>query len=149
MQKKLSNNTFRILIVCLLILFLASIRAFENQLFYDPFLDYFKKDFLNNAFPEFNFLKLFLNLFFRYFLNSIISLAIIYLAFTDADIVKFSILIYLFFFVFLAISLILVLIYYPNSKMIIFYIRRFIIQPIFLMLFLPGFYFQKNEFKSK
>jgi exosortase F-associated protein len=31
-----------------------------------------------------------------------------------------------------------------QSKMILFYIRRFIIQPIFLLLFIPAFYYQKK-----
>jgi exosortase F-associated protein len=29
--------------------------------------------------------------------------------------------------------------------MILFYIRRFLIQPIFLLLFLPAFYYQKQN----
>ncbi|MBC7641335.1 MAG: exosortase F system-associated protein [Flavobacterium sp.] len=144
MLKNLKNNTFRILIFSLLVFVLACIRALENQLFYDPFLDYFKKDFLNFDLPEFNFIKLFLNLFLRYFLNSITSLLIIYLAFKDLDIIKFSTLLYVFFFFLLTISLFIVVVYFPENKMILFYIRRFIIQPIFLMLFLPGFYFQRK-----
>lgn len=144
MLKNIKNNLFRILIFSLLVLMLACIRAFENQLFYDPFLDYFKKDFLNFDYPEFNISKLFLNLFLRYFLNTIISLSIIFIAFKDLDIIKFSFLIYLFFFFLLTISLFIVLVYFPENKMILFYIRRFIIQPVFLMLFLPGFYFQKK-----
>jgi exosortase F-associated protein len=35
-----------------------------------------------------------------------------------------------------------------DDKMLVFYIRRFIIQPIFLLLFVPAFYFQQLASKK-
>ncbi len=146
MLKNLFKNKFRILLILVLILSLACIRTFENNLFYDPFLDYFKSNYQNKRLPEIDNFNLFLGLFFRYFLNSIISISIIYLVFKDLEIVKFTSVLYFILFFILAISFYLTLIYFDsNNKMTLFYIRRFLIQPIFLMLFLPGFYFQKTQ----
>ena len=145
MLKKMLQNKFRIIVGLVLILLLILIRAFENQLFYDPFLSYFKSEYTNIAFPKINTIKLFLSLGFRYYLNSIISLGLLYLIFNEFKLVKFSTFLYVllgsivmisFFFVLLKLG--------ESSKMTLFYIRRFIIQPIFLMLFIPAFYYQKK-----
>lgn len=145
MLKNLFKNKFRILLILILILALIYIRAFENELFYDPFLDYFKSNYQNKKLPEIDYLNLFLGLFFRYFLNSIVSISIIYLVFKDLGMIKFSALIYFIFFIILILAFYLMLIYFGNNKMTLFYIRRFLIQPIFLLLFLPGFYFLKSQ----
>ena len=77
MLKKLLNNKIKFFVLFLLVLVLASIRIFEKSLFYDPFLDYFKADFTNLPLPIADKLNLSLSLFFRYFLNAIISVAFI------------------------------------------------------------------------
>ena len=145
MLKKLLNNKLNIGIGAFLIAILIAIRAFEDTLFYDPFLNYYKDNYSNLPFPVINPIKLFLSLGFRYYLNSIISLAFLYILFNDSKIVKFSIFLYIlfgsvlmisFFFVFLKLG--------EDSKMSLFYIRRFIIQPIFLILFIPAFYYQEK-----
>ena len=145
MLKKLLENKLRILLILMLVLALAAIRAFENQLFYDPFLEYFKSNYQAKRLPEIDYFNLFLSYFFRYFLNSIVSSAIIYLAFKDLEIVKFSSLLYIFLFVILIISFYVCLNVFENNKMTLFYIRRFLIQPLFLLLFLPGFYLQRKS----
>jgi exosortase/archaeosortase family protein len=43
--KILLTNKIRFCVALLLILLLVSVRAYENSLFYDPFLSYFKGDF--------------------------------------------------------------------------------------------------------
>lgn len=148
MLQKLFDNKIKIFQLVFLIGFFALIRAFENQLFYDPFLNYFKVENAAN-YPEFEAAKLNISLFFRYFLNSIISLAILYIIFKDILLVKFSAYLFFIFFVILLISFLIILNYFDESqKMILFYIRRFIIQPIFILLFIPGFYFQKQSDKK-
>lgn len=145
MLKKMLQNKFRIIVGLFFILLLIFIRAFENQLFYDPFLSYFKSEYTNVAFPKINTIKLFLSLGFRYYLNSIISLGILYLLFNEFKLVKFSTFLYVLFGSILMISFFFVLLKLgESSKMTLFYIRRFIIQPIFLMLFIPAFYYQKK-----
>ncbi len=144
MLQNLLNNKFKVLQVSLLVILLALIRGFENELFYDPFLNYYKSE-NNNGYPMYDSLELFGNIFFRYFLNTIISLAILFLIFSEMAIVKFSALLYIGFFVVLTLLFYLYLNFFDEShKMILFYIRRFLIQPIFLLLFIPGYYYQKK-----
>ena len=146
MLQKLLNHKIRIALAMLFILLLVIIRAYEDSLFYDPFLNYFKSDYYNLPLPEIENIQLFLGLFFRYFLNTTLSLAIIYVLFKDIDAVKFASILYLLFFIILVIAFFFVLFYNgETNKMGLFYTRRFLIQPIFLLLFLPAFYYQKQK----
>ena len=146
MLKKLFNYKFRILFLLVLVFFLATIRIFEKSLFYDPLLNYFKSDYTNLPLPLLNNINLFFGLFFRYILNTVVSIAIIYVAFKDFGLVKFASILYLIFFVILIGIFFLILSFYgEESKMTLFYIRRFLIQPLLLLLFIPGFYIQKQS----
>lgn len=132
--------------VAVFVLLLALIRLFEKQLFYDPFLDFFKGEFQNAQLPEYDSLLLFFGLVFRYLLNSVLSVAVIYVVFNDVPLTKFTTVLYLLFFVVL-IMLFFGLLKFSNQPdyMLLFYIRRFLIQPLFLVLFLPAFYYQKKN----
>jgi exosortase F-associated protein len=146
MLKILLNNKIRVFGLFLLVLVLASIRIFEESLFYDPFLNYFKADFTNFPLPDVDKLKLFFSLSFRYLLNSIVSVVFIQIAFKDISFTKFAIVLYAFLFIILALIFYFTLAFYAEeNKMILFYIRRFLIQPIFLLLFIPGFFIQKKS----
>ena len=90
MLKNLLNNKIRVFGLFLLVLVLASIRIFEESLFYDPFLNYFKADFTNFPLPDVEKLKLFVSLSFRYLLNSIVSIVFIQIAFKDLSFTKFA-----------------------------------------------------------
>lgn len=145
LHKLLKNKQSLGLSVVLICLFIG-IRAFENTLFYDPFLNYFKSEYASLPFPEITTLKLFLNLLFRYSLNSAVSIALLWVIFRDIDILKFSGLLYFVFGIILFVSFFLVLHFLGDeSKMMVFYIRRFIIQPIFILLFIPAFYYQNKN----
>jgi len=146
MLQKILNNKIHIIQLLFLILLLVLVRAFENQLFYDPFLNFFKQDFTAVPVPNINAFRLFLGLLFRYVLNSSVSLAIIYVLFAEIKMIKFAFVLYCFFFLFL-IVLLFFIIYFTNENHIwlLFYVRRFLIQPIFLMLFIAGFYYQKQK----
>ncbi|MBM6498520.1 MAG: exosortase F system-associated protein [Flavobacterium sp.] len=149
MLQQLLQNKKKVAQVSFLVLLLISIRAFENTLFYDPFLNYFKSEYANLPFPEISVVKLFLSLGFRFYLNSVISLFLLYVIFNDGKMVKFSILLYMILGSILMISFFFVLNFFgEESKMTLFYIRRFIIQPIFILLFIPAFYYQKQIRKS-
>lgn len=128
-----------------LVLLLIMIRAFENTLFYDPLLDYFKTENSHLALPQINIFKLFFSLGMRFYLNSVISLFLLYVIFKDTKIVKFTALLYMVLGSILMISFIFTLIFFgEENKMTLFYIRRFLIQPIFILLFIPAFYYQKQ-----
>ena len=138
------KNLNKIGLLFILISLLALLRAYEGFLFYDPFLNYFKIDYTNLDLPKVDYFQLFMGLFFRYFLNTIISLSILYVIFKDLEIIKFVTLLYVIFFIIITAIFFFVLNFYgEDNKMTLFYIRRFLIQPIFLMLFIPAFYYQK------
>ncbi|TDD93743.1 exosortase F system-associated membrane protein [Flavobacterium cellulosilyticum] len=145
MLQKILNHKIRSVFAFFIVLLLIMIRAYEDVLFYDPFLNFFKMDYHNLEIPEINKLKLFFGILYRYFLNSFLSLAIIYVLFKDIEGLKFAAFLYFIFFIVLIVVffLILFLLDEPN-KMVLFYIRRFLIQPILLLLFLPAFYYQKG-----
>ena len=145
MLKHLLNNKTKVFILGSLVLFLALIRIVEESLFYDPYLDYFKSDFINLTLPIVDKLKLFLNLLFRYSLNTIVSIAFIQIAFKDINFTKFVSALYVLLFIVLIIVFYFVLAFYAEeNKMTLFYIRRFLIQPLFLLLFIPGYLIQKR-----
>lgn len=144
MLQNLLNNKLKIVQIGLLVILLAAIRGFENELFYDPFLDFFKSE-NNTNYPIYNGFQLFGSLIFRYLLNSIISLTVLYIIFFEMAIVKFSAILYVAFFIILTFLFYIFLNYFDEShKMTLFYIRRFLIQPILLMLFIPAYYYQKK-----
>ncbi len=149
MLQYLIKNKLKLIIVLLLVLLLALVRIYENALFYDPFSYYFEGDYLNLTFPEYENLRLAFSLTSRYFLNAVISLAIIYVLFKDLALVKFSSVLYVIFFLIL-ISVFFALITFSGNEnnFIIFYVRRFLIQPIFVLLFIPAFYYQNRILKK-
>ena len=146
MLQILRNNKLKAVLIIVLITLLLLIRAFEAKLFYDPFLDYFLNGYLTLPFPEFDGLQLFFGMTFRYFLNTMISLGIINVIFKDKNILKFVSLLYLLFFVILLVAFFTILLFFDEkSNFILFYVRRFLIQPLFLLLFIPALLFQKKQ----
>ena len=145
MLEKIKNNSTSILLGLFLVGLLILIRTFEETIFYDPLLKYFKYESTTMKLPIINPIKLFVSMGFRYYLNSLISMGILYLIFKDTKIVKFSMLVYIIFGSILMIWFVFTLHFFGDeNKMTLFYIRRFIIQPIFLLLFIPAFYYQKK-----
>lgn len=136
----------RYIFIFILILLLVLIRQFENVLFYDPYLSFFKNDYLYIDSPRRETFKLVVFTTLRFLLNTSISLGILYFAFLDKSIVKFSALVYIVAYV----LLMLVYLYFViNPKQedyyLFFNIRRFLIQPIILLLLLPAFYYQRTR----
>ena len=143
MLANLWNHKVRIFTVMTFIIGLVMVRMFEDALFYDPFLNYYRLD-TNLPFPEYDSIKLFFDTLFRYVLNTALSLAIIYTIFKDIELTKFAGFLYLLSFIVLISAFFIVLqIYGQQFKLEIFYIRRFLIHPVLLLLFLPALYFQK------
>ncbi|WP_333599455.1 exosortase F system-associated membrane protein [Flavobacterium sp.] len=145
MLQQVLQNKEKVFWALFLIGLLVCIRLFENQLFYDPFLNYFKSEYAHLPFPRINIFKLFFSLGMRFYLNSVISLLLLYVIFKDKKMIKFSMLLYMILGSVLMISFIFVLNFFgEENKMTLFYIRRFLIQPIFILLFIPAFYYQKQ-----
>ncbi len=139
------NRWIRMGIIGVLIILLMVVRSFGDKLFYDPFIDYFKNDYLYNNVPGYGTLKLFFHIFLRYTTNALISLAIIYVAFLNRRLIKFSVKFYIIAFI------VLCVVYYGllragmnNGYLFTFYVRRFLIHPVFVLILLPAFYYQKK-----
>lgn len=138
------NTISKYILLFILFVLLILIRVFENELFYDPYLLFFQNDYLYIDSPRREVLKLTSFTTLRYALNSIISLGILYLVFKDKSIIRFSSLVYVVSFV----LLMLVYLYFvvnPRQEdyYLFFNIRRFLIQPIILLVLLPAFYYYK------
>ncbi len=140
------NSLPKIIVVGILAVLLILIRFFENELFYDPYLLFFQDDYLRMDYPNREVFKLTAFTILRYVMNTVISLGIIYVIFRDRSMVKFAGILYA---IALVILLILFLYFVLNPRqedyLMFFYIRRFLIQPIFLLLFLPAFYYFKKS----
>jgi len=140
------SNYKKYILLFALFLLLVLIRVFEDQLFYDPYLVFFKNDYLYIDNPRREVFKLSVFTTLRYVLNTIISLSIIYVFYKDRSMVKFSMAIYVIAYIIL---LLLFLFFVINPKQenyyIFFNIRRFLIQPIILLLLLPALYYFKQH----
>ena len=136
----------KIIAVGILAALLVLIRVFENELFYDPYLLFFQDDYLRMDNPTREVFKLTAFTTLRYVLNSVISLGIIYVIFRDKSMIKFAGILYVMAYLILLI-LFLYFVLNPRQEdyLIFFYIRRFLIQPLFLLLFLPAFYYFKKS----
>ncbi|MBD3892109.1 exosortase F system-associated membrane protein [Olleya marilimosa] len=135
---------YKYLLVAFLFILLALIRWFENELFYDPYLLFFHNDYLYMDSPRQEVFKLVINTSFRYLLNTILSLVILYVFFKEKSLIKFSSVIYLVSYILLIVCyLYFVLDPKQENYYIFFNLRRFLIQPIILLLLFPAFYYNK------
>ena len=141
------KKILRILGIVLLATLLVLIRAYENSLFYDPLLDFFKMDYKSMPLPEMDTFALQTGIALRFLLNTIISLAILWLVFFDKEIIKLATILYsiLFALLFMVFSFIIFSSEETGGHFVLFYVRRFLIQPLFLLILLPAFYFQKYK----
>ena len=144
MLNKLFQNKKKVFFLMVFAGLLLVIRAFEKQLFYDPFLFYFEHDYLMFPLPDFNAGKLFFGLLFRFTLNTLISLGILYFLFEEREMVVFASFLYVVLFVILITAFFSILYFFTSQEnFVLFYVRRFLIQPLFVVVFIPAFYFQK------
>ncbi|QXP79893.1 MULTISPECIES: exosortase F system-associated membrane protein [Winogradskyella] len=140
------SNFLKLLLVGILVLLLVLIRAFEDVLFYDPYLTFFENDYLYLDSPRREIAKLVLSTTFRFLLNTIISLGILFVIFRDASIIKFSVLIYTVAYVLFLIPFLYFVINPRQEDYYLFFnIRRFLIQPLGVILLLPAFYYYRQN----
>ncbi|QIE59378.1 exosortase F system-associated protein [Rasiella rasia] len=132
--------------VCLGFGLLVLIRVFEADLFYDPLLLFFKTDHTTAPLPDLNIASVMAHTLIRFLLNTAISLGILWVLFQKWEVVKFSAILYAIAGVVLGVVFLLLL---HNSEagahITLFYVRRFLIQPLFLFLLAPAFYVQHRQ----
>lgn len=135
----------KIAVMGFLFALLVCIRFFETELFYDPLIRFYKGNYLIQKPPVFEEWKLVWNTIFRYGLNTFISLLILWVAFRNKKVLKFAGWFYgVAFFILLITFAYLVFKMNPNNYFALFYVRRFLIQPLFILLLLPAFYYQQS-----
>ncbi|MFP9115877.1 exosortase F system-associated membrane protein [Flavobacterium sp. RHBU_3] len=143
MQKKLTLSPLNWAGIALLLVLIVCVRIFEQSLFYDPLLAFYKHT-GKTVLPPYHTGLLLLGYAFRYALNTILSLGILWLAFKDMEVIKVTAILYVVLLaVFLSGLYILLSLESPPLKGI-FYLRRFLMQPMLLLLFVPAFYYQKH-----
>ena len=137
------KKPYRIVLGVVSFVGLVWVRAFEDVLFYDPYLIFFQNDYLYIDSPRREIAKLVINTTFRYGLNTLFSLGLLYAAFNERGIVKFSAVFYTLAYAALLVAyLYFVLAPQQEDYYLFFNVRRFLIQPLFLILLLPAFYYQ-------
>lgn len=127
------------------VLGLIGIRGLEDRIFYDPFLYFFKSADQNAVFPAFVWGKLILSYLLRFSLNTFFSLLIIHFLFQSKEWTKQAfILILLVFVIVFPIYLYCIYDRFQFGYLFSFYVRRFVIQPLTVILIIPIFYYRKK-----
>ncbi|MEO9569776.1 MAG: exosortase F system-associated protein [Polaribacter sp.] len=138
------NKYIKFFLAFTLILLLFLVRGYASKLFYDPLMEYFKNDYLYKYIYNIDIWRLTVNMLYRYTLNSLISLGLIWVLFERKDYFKFSGFFFMLaFMILIVVFVILIRDDFESGYLLPFYIRRFIIHPIFLLVLLPAFYYQK------
>jgi exosortase F-associated protein len=136
------NKTISVVLIVISLLGLASVRWLENDLFYDPFIAYFKSNFQVQHLPDVDKGLYLISTLSRYVINLLFTVFIIWLLYKSKEFVKATLWVHLFsFIILLAVLFILITLGNEWVKMTLFYIRRFLIHPILLFILVPGFYF--------
>ena len=126
----------------LLLVMLVLVRVYEDVLFYDPYLIFFKNDYLFIDSPRREVAKLLFFTFLRYLINSLLSLGIIYCAFKDMQMLKFSVIVFAFGYMCFTIPFLYFVVNPRQEDYYLFFnVRRFLIQPIMFLLLLPALYY--------
>jgi exosortase F-associated protein len=124
---------------------LVGVRMIENNVFYDPFLNYFHEANKNISFPEFEWGKLIISHIFRFVLNLFFSCVIIYFLFKNKEwTLQGAVLITIIFAITFPIYLYCIYDRFEIGYLFSFYMRRFVIQPLILLLIVPLFYYRKK-----
>jgi exosortase F-associated protein len=132
-------------LVALGILGLIGIRVLEGNLFYDPFLDYFHEARKNIPFPSFEWRKLIAGHLFRFVLNLFFSCLVIHFWFKNRQwTIQGALLILIIFLITFPIYLYCIYDRFDIGYLLSFYMRRFVIQPLILLLIIPMFYYRRQ-----
>ncbi|KMQ63722.1 exosortase [Chryseobacterium sp. BLS98] len=124
---------------------LISVRMFEDKMFHDPFLGYFHEANKNIPFPGFVWGKLIAGHLFRFILNLGFSCLIIQCLFRNRQwTVQAALLITIIFAITFPIYLYCIYDRFDIGYLFSFYMRRFVIQPLALLLIVPMFYYRKQ-----
>ncbi len=143
------NRKERFFYIFLGFILLVVLRPIGETMLYDPLETYFENDYLKMPIPEMNLSFLGLSVSLKFFLNSIVSIGIIHVAFYTEEVTRFAAKIYWWAYVFLIVFFLILLIFEPsNSTRLLFYIRRFLMHPVLVLVLIPAFYYQELKLKK-
>ncbi|NIF05543.1 exosortase F system-associated protein [Chryseobacterium sp. Tr-659] len=138
-------KTLNWLLIIAGILGLVCVRVLEGTLFYDPFLDYFHEANKNITFPAFEWGRLVAGHLFRFILNLVFSCLIIYGLFKNKQwTLQGAIMMVIVFAISFPIYLYCISNKFEIGYLFSFYMRRFVIQPLIILLIVPMFYYRKQ-----
>jgi len=144
------NRRERLFYISLGFVLLVLLRPLGEYVLYDPLEAYFENDYLKLPLPEMNVALLGLSVSLKYFFNSIVSVGIIHVAFYNKENTKFALKIYCWAFLFLIVFFFLLIIWdQSNSVRLLFYIRRFLMHPLLVLILIPAFYYQELKLKRE
>ena len=140
------NKTYQKHIIAGISFFLLiAIRFYEKQFFDDGLIVFFQHDYLKNDLPPISIVKSFVIDSVRYWLNTILSITILYLYFKQAGLLKFLFFVYAVAYV---LDILLLFVAFQNYQageyILLFYTRRFMIQPFLLFLLIPALWYQSS-----
>jgi len=134
--------------IFILIVLLISIRFFEKNLFDDGLIQFFTHDYLTQDLPITSSLQTIIIDGVRFWINSILSIMIMFLVFKQKHLLTFLLSFYGLVFLIIIIALHFAIANYtPGHYLSLFYIRRFLIQPLLLFILVPALLFQKKVAK--
>lgn len=130
----------------LLLLLIVAVRYFETVAFPEPLHDYFHGGFQAVPIPSGSYVIILAVTALRYLVNTILSIGIIWFVFKKAAFVKAALWVYLFAFLLLFSAMAFCLINGSDDlKMVLFYVRRFLIHPLLLFILIAGFYYLRDK----
>lgn len=131
--------------VVLLCLFgILLVRAFEQQWFYDPFTTFFKSEYLGRPLPDYDAWRLLASFALRFAVNSLLSLIVLYVLFPDKQLIRFFGVLYVVSFVLFSIGFFAMASADKPAPMFLFYLRRFLIHPVLLLVFAAALFYQRR-----
>ncbi len=141
-----TNSIIRFTIIGFLLLLIVAVRYFETRFFPEPLLDYFNGAFEQAPIPSGSNMTILAVTALRYLANTILSLGIIWFVFKKVSFIKASLWVYLFSFLLLTSAMAACLMHGGDAlKMVLFYVRRFLIHPLLLFILLASFYYLRNK----
>ena len=127
---------------------LIAVRIFEDKIFYDPFLQYFHETGSMSGWPVFLWGKLIVSYCFRFGLNLFFSTLIVHFLFLDQQrTIQALVMMVLVFVVTFPMYLWCIYTKFEMGDLFSFYLRRFVIQPLTVLLVVPIFYYRKLMLK--
>lgn len=139
----------KIFFTSILIVALIGVRAFENSLFYDPFIAHFKGMEYFSTIPHFQLSKLLLAVVFRYLINMTLSLLILKIWFSTMQAFRFGVFFYVSSGLVMLVVFVVLLNKLPHFYEAFFYVRRFLIQPLWLLVLFPAMVYERLQRQKK